>query len=81
MRHLIAANSEGHLQNPNPPDLKAQACIESRNLALDLAKMEARGFRANPRRTSMRSLRMSTADWVYSSGFVLILACILFLSF
>ena len=31
--------------------------------------MEARGFRAHPRRTSMRRLRMRKADWAYLTAF------------
>jgi len=43
--------------------------------------MEARGFRALPRRTSMRRLTMRAADWVYAIVFCLVLAAILFLAF
>lgn len=38
--------------------------------------MEARGFRAFPRRTSMRSLRMRPADWVYLSVFCALVAAV-----
>jgi len=43
--------------------------------------MEARGFRAFPRRTSMRRLRMRSADWLYLAAFCLILSAILILSY
>ena len=38
--------------------------------------MEARGFRAYPRRTAMRSLRMRTADYAYSVAFCVLVAAI-----
>jgi energy-coupling factor transport system permease protein len=43
--------------------------------------MEARGFRAFPKRTSMRRLRMRAADWVYLAAFCLVLAALLFFAF
>jgi energy-coupling factor transporter transmembrane protein EcfT len=42
--------------------------------------MEARGFRAYPRRTSMRSLKMRTADWLYLAAFLATLAAVTVLS-
>ena len=39
--------------------------------------MEARGFRAFPRRTSMRKLHMRPGDWIYLAVFCLILAAII----
>jgi len=41
--------------------------------------MEARGFRALPRRTSMRSLRMRPADWVFTAAFCAVIAALLVL--
>jgi len=38
--------------------------------------MEARGFRAFPKRTSMRRLRMRTADWIYMTVFCAVLSAI-----
>ena len=38
--------------------------------------MEARGFRAFPRRTSLRRLSMRTADWVYMAAFCAVIATI-----
>jgi energy-coupling factor transport system permease protein len=40
--------------------------------------MEARGFRAFPRRTSMRRLQLRVADWAYLAVFCLALAALLF---
>jgi len=42
--------------------------------------MEARGFRAFPKRTSMRSLRMRPADWVYLAVFCIALAAVMFIT-
>ena len=42
--------------------------------------MEARGFRAMPRRTSMRRLRMRASDWIYFASFCAILAAALILT-
>jgi energy-coupling factor transport system permease protein len=39
--------------------------------------MEARAFRAYPRRTSMRRLQFRTTDWVYAALFCLALATVL----
>ena len=39
--------------------------------------MEARAFRAYPRRTSLRRLRLSAVDWVYAALFCLALATLL----
>lgn len=38
--------------------------------------MEARGFRAFPRRTSMRRLRMRTADLVYAAALCIVVAAV-----
>ena len=43
--------------------------------------MEARGFRAFPKRTSMRRLRMRPADWVYFVVFCAIIAMLLAIVF
>ena len=43
--------------------------------------MEARGFRALPRRTSMRRLRMRAFDWGYIAGFCIALAAVFVLAF
>ena len=43
--------------------------------------MEARGFRAFPRRTSMRRLSMHAADWIYLAVFCVVLAAALFFAF
>lgn len=39
--------------------------------------MEARGFRAFPRRVSMRSLRMRAADWIYMAVLCVLLSALL----
>ena len=39
--------------------------------------MEARGFRAFPKRTSMRRLNMRPGDWIYLAVFCLLLAAII----
>jgi energy-coupling factor transport system permease protein len=39
--------------------------------------MEARGFRAYPRRTSMRRLHLQTADWIYAALFFAALAAVI----
>jgi energy-coupling factor transport system permease protein len=41
--------------------------------------MEARGFRAHPRRVSMRKLQMRTTDWLYLVAFCTALTAVLFL--
>jgi len=38
--------------------------------------MEARGFRAYPRRTSMRTLHMRRSDWVYAAVFLAVMSAI-----
>ena len=38
--------------------------------------MEARGFRAFPKRTNMRFLRMRKSDWVYLAVFCLVIAAV-----
>lgn len=41
--------------------------------------MEARAFRAFPRRTSMRRLRMKKSDWAYLAAFIILLAAVMVL--
>ena len=51
----------------------AGAIHRSENLSIS---MEARGFRAFPRRTSMRRLHMRPVDWAYALSFCAIIAAI-----
>ena len=43
--------------------------------------MEARGFRAYQKRTSMRSLRLKATDWIYTASFCTALAAVICLSY